>query len=167
MSNYLPVGGFKWSALDVSKWDKEKIMSIDDDADIGCTLKCRVKIPVDKHDEFNNFVPMPESIKVKKEYLNQWQQQNYTESNVSKLICSFEEKIDYVINYRYLKLCLSLGCELVSVSQVLEYRQEAFLKPYIQLNTDLRTKATNEFERDYFKLMNNSVFGKTMENVRS
>ena len=95
---------------------------------------------------------MPESIKVKKENLNQWQQHNYKESNVSKLICSFDEKIDYVIDCRYLKLCLSLGCELVSVSQVLEYRQEPFLKSYIELNTDLRieaAKAKNDFKIDF------------------
>jgi hypothetical protein len=146
MSNYLPVGDFKWN---MEQWYKEKIMAISNESSKGYKFKCRVKIPVNKHDEFNNFVPMPESIKVKKENLNQWQQENYKESNVSKLICSFDEKIDYVIDYRYLKLCLSLGCELVSVSQVLEYKQEPFLKPYIALNTDLRTKAINEFDKDF------------------
>ena len=99
--------------------------------------------------------------------LNGWKQQGYKESNVSKLCCSFEDKLNYVVDYRYLKLCLSLGCKITKFHRVLEYRQEPFLKSYIALNNDLRTKAINEFDKDFFKLMNNSVFGKTMENVRN
>ena len=86
--------------------------------------------------------------------------------NVSKLCCSFEDKHNYVINYRCLKLYLSLGCELKAVHRVMEYKQKPFMRKYIKLNTDLRTEATSEFEKDLYKLMNNSVFGKTMENVR-
>jgi hypothetical protein len=70
------------------------------------------------------------------------------------------------VNYRYLQLCLKLGVELKAVHRVLEYDQMPFLKSYIDLNTRLRTSAINDFGKDFFKLMNNSVFGKTMENVR-
>ena len=72
-----------------------------------------------------------------------------------------------IIHYRILKLYLELGVELIKVNNCLEYTQAPFMEPYIMLNTNLRTGGKNEFEKDFFKLMNNSVFGKTMENVRN
>jgi hypothetical protein len=119
------------------------------------------------NDKFNNYVPCPENVRVKKADLNTWQQEDYHETKISKLCTSFHDKIDYVVNYRYLQLVLSLGVELLEVKQVLQFTQTNFLKDYIDLNTNLRKKAKNDFEKDFFKLMNNSVFGKTMENVRN
>jgi len=164
MSRYLPTKNFKWND---EEWTKEKIMSIDDEADTGYTFEVDLHIPDHLHDHFNNYVPCPENIQIKKDDLNDWQTENYTESKIRKLCTSFHDKIDYVVNYRYLKLVLSLGVELIKVKRVMEFTQTNFLKSYIQLNTTLRTKATNDFEKDFFKLMNNSVFGKTMENVRN
>ena len=163
MSQYLPISDFKWNN---GQWTKEKIMAIGDEDKTGYKFKVDLRIPETLHDHFNNYVPCPENIQIKKSELNQWQQQDYKETKIRKLCTSFSDKIDYVVDYRYLKLCLSLGVELVQVKQVLQYTQKPFLKEYIQLNTNLRTKANNDFEKDFFKLMNNSVFGKTMENVR-
>lgn len=164
MSSYLPYKNFSWNN---DEWDQEKIMSIDDKADIGYTFEVDLHIPDELHDYFNNYVPCPSNVQVQKKDLNEWQQEGYKESKVRKLCTSFHDKIDYVVSYRYLKLVLSLGVQLVKVKRVMQYTQTDFLKTYIQLNTNLRTKATNDFEKDFFKLMNNSVFGKTMENVRS
>lgn len=164
MSRHMPVKDFKWNT-DI--WTREKIMMIPDDAEKGYKFKVDLHIPEHLHDKFNNYVPCPENVQVKKSDLNQWQQEEYKESKIRKLCCSFKDKIDYVIDYRYLKLVLSLGVELISVKQALEYTQTDFLKQYIELNTNLRKKANNDFEKDFFKLMNNSVFGKTMENVRA
>lgn len=163
MSQYLPCKDFQWNT---EEWNKEKIMSIEKDSETGYMLEVDLHIPEHLHDYFNNYVPCPESVKVNKSELNAWQQENYTESNVRKLCCSFNDRTNYVVNYRYLQLALSLGVELVRVKRVLQFTQTDFLKKYIIKNTDLRKDAKNDFEKDFFKLMNNSVFGKTMENVR-
>ena len=80
---------------------------------------------------------------------------------------SIDDKENYVIHISALKQALNHGLILKEVHRVIEFRQEAWLKPYSDMNTKLRTDAKNDFEKDFFKLMNNSVFGKTMENVRN
>ena len=72
----------------------------------------------------------------------------------------------FVIQISALKQAINRGLMLKSVHRVIQFNQKAWLKPYINMNTKLRKEAKNEFEKDFFKLMNNSVFGKTMENVR-
>jgi hypothetical protein len=164
MSQYLPTCDFNWND---DKWNAERIMAVADDAKTGYMFEVDLHIPEHLHDKFNNYVPCPENFQVCKSDLNQFQQEDYQESKIRKLCCSFKDKVNYVVNYRYLKLVLSLGVELVHVNRVLQFTQSNFLKSYIELNTNLRKKAKNDFEKDFFKLMNNAVFGKTMENVRA
>ena len=83
-----------------------------------------------------------------------------------KLVPNLRNKERYIIHPRNLKLYQSLGMQVTKIHRGLKFRQEAWMAPYIQLNANLRAKATSEFEKDFFKLMNNSVYGKTTENLR-
>ena len=85
---------------------------------------------------------------------------------VEKLVANLHDKIENVIYIRNLKQALNPGLVLKKVHRVIKFNQNAWLKPCIDMNTDLRNKAKNYFEKDFFKLLNNAVYGKTMENVR-
>ena len=85
---------------------------------------------------------------------------------LEKPVCGIEDKDKYVTHIRALKQALNHWLILKRVHRVIQFNQEAWLKPYIDMNTKLRKEAKNEFEKYFFKLMNNAVFGKTMENVR-
>ena len=83
----------------------------------------------------------------------------------SKLVCCLYDKNNYVVHIRALKHSLNHGLILKKVHGVIQFNQKAWLKEYIDMNTELRKQAKNEFEKEFFKLINNSVFEKTMENV--
>ena len=89
---------------------------------------------------------------------------------IEKLIPNLNNKTNYVVHYEYLKLYQSLGLKITKIHRGIKFKESAWLEEYINLNTELRTKAKqseNNFEVDLFKLMNNSVFGKTLENFKN
>ena len=149
MCEKLPVKGFKWMD-DISIISEEFVKSYDKKSSKGYILKADVDYPNELQDLHRDFPFLPERLVV---------------NNTEKLICNLQNKKDYVVHINTLKQALEHGLKLINVHQVIEFEQEEWLKEYINLNTELRKKATNDFEKDFFKLMNNAVFGKTMENV--
>ena len=87
-------------------------------------------------------------------------------NGAEKLVPNFRDKKDYVIHIKVLDQALEHGLILDRIHRAIEFDQSSWLKSYIDFSTQLRMAATNDFEKDFFKLMNNSVFGKTMENIR-
>ena len=142
MTRPVPVGDFKWMEEEELKdWEN-----------IPCILEVDLEYPWNLDDLHNDYPLAPERLKIR---------------NVEKLIPNLEDKEKYVVHYKNLKLYLELGLKLKKIRRGIKFREESWLKSYIELNTRLRTEAKNDFEKDFFKLMNNSVFGKTMENIRN
>ena len=142
MNNPLPVSDFEWIEEGKLKyWESAP-----------CILDVDLEYPVELHDLHNEYPLAPEKINVNK---------------VDKLIPNLNDKTNYVIHHETLKLYLSLGLKLKKIHRGITFKEEDFMRPYIKLNTDMRAKGTTDFEKDFYKLMNNSVFGKTMENVRN
>lgn len=169
MTQALPVGDFKW--VPERKLSSLDMMAIADDAETDYVLEVDLEYPVALHDHYSDYPLAPEKIEIMHEMLSPYQQQLKTElgykpAKVEKLVPNLWDKVKYPIHYRNLKQCLSLGMKLTKIYRVLQFKQQAWLKPYIELNTKLRAAAKTDFEEDFFKLMKNSVFGKTMEDVR-
>ena len=127
---------------ELSKFNEVFINNYDENSNIGYFLD----VDIDYRKE------LPESKKVNK---------------IEKLICEIEDNKKNVIHKRALKQALNNGLRLNKVHRIIQFKQKAWLKVYIDMNTELRKNAKNEFGKNFFKLMNNSVFGKTMENVRN
>ena len=129
----------------ISKFTEEFIKNYDEDSDKGYILEVDVKHLKKLH--LHSDLPFsPEQMKIDK---------------CKKLVCNLYSKKKYVVQY-----ALNHGLILKKVHRVIQFNQEAWLKPYIDMNNEIRKKAINDFEKDFFKLMNNAEFGKTMENVR-
>ena len=148
MSQKLPTHGFKW--IDVDKTSVLKLLE-KKDTNQGFIFEVDLEYPSLLWKSHNDYPLATERIKIDK---------------VDKLICSFLPKKHYVLNYKNLKQYLEEGMILKKVHRGLKFYQSPWMEPYIRKNTDLRKEAKNAFEKDFFKLMNNSVFGKTIENIR-
>ena len=142
MMKPLPVGDFKWmEERELEHWE-----------DFPCILEVDLEYPKDLHDLHNDYPIAPERLKIK---------------NVEKLLPNLWDKVSYVVHHKNLKLYQELGLKIKKIHRGIKFKEKPWMKSYIELNTDLRTKGKNGFEKDFFKLMNNSVFGKTMENIRN
>ena len=164
MSQALPTGGFEW----VTPLSEQDIMNVPKDSEKGYILEVDLEYPSKLHKDHNSYPLAPERLMVDKKWMSDYQNNliNGPLAKVEKLVPNLMDKTKYIIHYRNLQLYLSLGMKLKAVHRVLKFDQSPWMEPYIRLNTDLRKKATSDFEKNLYKLMNNAVFGKTMENLR-
>ena len=136
----------------------------------GLILDVDLEYPQELHDLHNDYPVAPEKAKVSKNMLSRYckeiaEKYKISIGRVNKLIPTLKDKKEYVLHYWNLQLYLDLGLKAKTVHRVLEFDQSAWLKQYIDFNTEKRKHARNPFKKDFFKLMNNSVFTKTMENL--
>ena len=151
MCKKLPVDGFKWID-NLSIFTEDVIKYYNKNSNAGYFLEVDIKYPKELFNKQKDLPFLPNREKINK---------------AEKLVTTIEDKEKYVLHIAALKQALNHGLVLEKLHRVIEFRQEAWLKPYIDMNTKLRTEVKDDFEKDFFKLLNNPVFGKTMENVRN
>ena len=150
MCKKLPVGEFDWVKR-LSIFAEDRIKDYNENSDYGASLEVDIRYPKHLQHLHKDLLFLPERKQL----------------STQKLVTTIEDKEKYVVHISALKQALNHGLILTKVHRAIMFKQEAWLKPYIKMNTKFRTEAENNFEKDFFKLMNNSVFNKTMENVRN
>lgn len=169
MSQKMPTGGFSW-LNETQQNDLERNIRdnlICGDEDLGYILDVDLTVP--KSTRFENFPIAPEKKVITEEQLSAYSQsllggERY--SQTWKLIQDFKDKTNYIIHIKTLMLYCSLGADF-KINRVIAFEQSYWLKQYIDFNTEKRSVAANDFEKDFYKLMNNAMYGKTMENIRN
>ena len=144
MSKKLPTGDFQWME-DSSIFTEDYTKSYDENSDTGYLLVVDVTYPKDLHENHKYLPCLPDKIKIDK---------------VTKLSCNFNDKNYYPVHICALKQAPNHGLKLEKVHSVISFSQSAWLKQYIDRNTEFRMKASNDFEKDYYKLLNNSFMGR-------
>ena len=150
MTEKLPVKGFRCME-DISKIDEDFVKVYNKNDNKGYILDVDVDYPSKLQNLHSDLPFLPERMVI---------------NNTKKLVCNLNDKKNYIVHINVLKQALDHGLKLKKIHRVIQFEQETWLKEYIDVNTELRKKTTNDFEKDFFELMNNAVFGKTMENVR-
>ena len=157
MSQYLAYGGFKWlNQKDIDKFD---INSIKED-------KVDLEYPDELH-VLHDYPLAPEKLEISDNMLSNYcseiaKKYGIKVGGVKNLIPNLGNKSKYTVHYRNLQQHLSLGMKFTKVHRVLKFKQSDWLKKYIDFNTDKRKNAANSFEKDFFKLIINSAYGRTV-----
>ena len=172
MMQHLPTHGFEWVPLETESTEfwTEYISNLSDEQEDGFIFEVELEYPESLHDAHDNFPLAPVHKEITSDLLSTYQKDLAdsfdTKVGGMKLCATLEDKNKYICHYRNLKFYLGKGMILTKVHRILRFKQSAWLRPYIELNTNLRKNASSKFEENLFKLMNNSFFGKTCEDVR-
>ena len=174
MSQYLPNSGFKW--LNRKEIDKFCLNSIDKNSSIGYILEVDLEYPGELHELHNNYLLTLEKQEISRNMLSSYFSNIANEygikiGGVNKLVPNLGNKSEYVLHYINLQLYLPVGMKLTKVQKLLKFEEYDRLKKYSEKKREKKYRekkknAANSFEKDFFKLMNNSVYGRTMENLR-
>ena len=165
LSEYLPYDEIKFD----EQVKLEDILKTPDKSDIGYFVEVDLKYPDIIKEKTKNIPFAPENKIIDKEKYNDYMKQNTTQEldKSNKLICDWTDKKNYLVHYRMLKFYLRHGMEVVKVQTVISFKQSKWLENYISFNTQKRNKAKNNFENDFYRLLNNAFYGKTTEIVRN
>ncbi|XP_052124667.1 uncharacterized protein LOC127749656, partial [Frankliniella occidentalis] len=169
LSQSLPTSGF--SLLSEEEIKKIDISKLEEGDSIGYLFEVDLLCPDHLHDYLNDFPPAPVHKTVKYVELSKLQKKmirlyGLPKRSTKKLIPTLERKEKYIVYSATLKLYLSLGLKIEKIHRVVKFNQKPWLEKYIRFNTEQRQKCTSEFQKSMWKLLNNSVFGKTIESVR-
>ena len=127
--------------------------------------------PDELNELLNDYPLAPEELAVTNDMLSKYCKEIADEydikvGDVKEFIPNLKNKTKCVLHYRNLQLYLFLGMKLTNIHRVLKFKQSDWMKKYIDFNTKKRKTATNDFEKDFFKLVISSIYGKTIENLR-
>lgn len=169
MSQPMPVGGFKW-VENPAEITAEGLQALGAGTDM--VLEVDLEYPAELHDLHNDYPLAPEALETDAGMWSPYMQRiaamcDVDFSATTKLVPNLRNKVRYVVHRSNLLYYLAKGLRLTHVHRAISFNVSPWLATYIQFNTDMRKAASSDFEKDFFKLMNNSVFGKTMENVRN
>ena len=180
MGMHLPKGNFKWIAETEKNGGLEKkmkgILRESDESSVGYLCEVDLHFPEAVHDKLRDYPPCPENLEISYENLSPYNREilelelgakRSKSYKSSKLTPHLMDHKNYVIDYRLLKKAVELGIEITKVHRILSFDQSAWLKPYIEKNSEYRRQATNDFDKNVFKLLNNCIYGKTCENIRN
>ena len=147
----------------------EDIINTPDDNDIGYFVEVDLKYPDNIKQKTKNFPFASVNKKINPDIYNDYMKEIKPDIYIhsSKLICDWSDKKNYLIHYRMLKFYIRHGMIVDKVQNIISFRQSRWLEKYISFNTQKRNKAKNDFEKEFYKLINNAFYGKTMENVRN
>ena len=165
MSQYLPYDEIKFN----NNMTLEDIINTPDDNDIGYFIEVNLIYPDNIKQKTKNFPFAPMNKKINPDNFNNYMKEIKPDTYIqsSKLICDWSDKKNYSIHYRMLEFYIRHGMIIDKVHNKISFKQSKWLEKYINFNTQKRNKAKNDFEKDFYKLLNNAFYGKTMENVRN
>ena len=160
MSKHLPTHGFRW--LTEAEIRDLIISAIDEEGEDGYILEVDLRYPAHLHQKHNDYPLAAEHLEITSDMLSEYQKDKYPKHKLrptSKLTPNLLDKTRYIVHSSNLKYYLEQGMELTKVHRVLTFKQSPWLREYVEFNSTQRGLATSEFAKNFFKLMNNSVFG--------